>query len=89
MSTDDRLKTIYEYFSEYTKEQVNEMLEQLTEEEKEYVRLRFGDNLERRTISKLKGSQKRHFYSSVVGKMRTILDSKLSPVELVRKRNFE
>ena len=43
--TKSKLKTIYEYFDNYTKEEVNAMLSRLTESEKEIIYLRFGKNL--------------------------------------------
>ena len=39
------LQTIYEYFGSYTKEQVDAMLEKLTEEEKGLITLRYGEDL--------------------------------------------
>ena len=41
-----KIKTIYEYFSEYTKEDIDAVLAMLTEEEKELITLRYGDDLE-------------------------------------------
>ena len=35
-----KLQTIYEYFKDYTKEQVDTMLEKLTEEEKKLITLK-------------------------------------------------
>ena len=39
------LQTIYKYFKDYSKEQINEMLEKLTEEEKALITLRYGSDL--------------------------------------------
>lgn len=38
--------TIYQYFSKFTKEEIDSVLATLTEGEKELIRLRFGDDLE-------------------------------------------
>lgn len=41
-----RLRTIYQYFNDYTREQVDEMLSKLTEEESALIMLRYGGNLD-------------------------------------------
>lgn len=68
------LKTIYEYFNDYSKEQVNLMLSKLTDEEKELIRLRYGDDLDNPITSENwteEYSQK--FYGRLVKKMKRLL----------------
>lgn len=67
------VKTIYEYFSDYTKEQINEMLTKLTEEERALVTLRYGDNLDEVYGGKLSRDYNNKYYGSLVPKMRRLL----------------
>ena len=68
-----RLKSIYQYFSDYTKEQVDEMLTRLSPEDRELVRLRYGDDLEHPVSSKMTKEEQTRFYTSLVPKMKRIL----------------
>ena len=67
-----RLQTIYEYFSEYTKEQVDEMLSSLNEEDKRLIKLRYGENLDN-PCGKLNEKDTNKFYGTLVPKMKRIL----------------
>ncbi len=68
-----KLQSIYEYFNEYTKEQVDEMLSMLTEEEMAFVTLRYGNDLEHPVSQKLTKEQTNYFYGTLIQKMRRIL----------------
>lgn len=72
--TSRRLKTIYEYFNKYTRDQINEMLSKLSEEEKLLILLRYGTNLDDPISSdewdKKKSNQ---YYGKLVPKMKKLL----------------
>lgn len=69
------LQTIYEYFKDYTKEQVDAMLEKLTEEERTLIRLRYGEDLNNPTSGKLSKEETNKFYGSLIPKMKRILSN--------------
>ncbi len=68
-----KLQSIYEYFHDYTKEQIDEMLTKLTEEERELVYFRYGEDLEHPITTKLTKEQQMKFYNILVPKMRKLL----------------
>lgn len=68
-----KTKTLYEYFSDYTKEQVDRMISMLPEEDKRILKLRYGDNF---TIPKeyvLDDRLKSKYQSVIVPRMKKIL----------------
>ena len=69
------LQTIYEYFRDYTKEQVDVMLTKLTEEEKELLIIRYGKDLNHPVSTKLTKEQTNKFYGILVPKMRRLLSN--------------
>lgn len=81
-----KLKTIYEYFKDYTKEQVDEMLTKLTEEEKSLIRVRYGEDLNNPVPTKLTKKQMDKFYGSLVPKMKRLLSNPLGK-KRSRQRN--
>lgn len=83
-----KIKTIYEYFSEYTKEDIDAVLAMLTEEEKELITLRYGDDLENPQTSEywtIADSKK--FYGTLIDKIKKILAKKLADEK--RQKNYE
>lgn len=69
-----KLKTIYEYFDNYSKEEINNMISMLSKEEKELLELRYGSDLEHPVTSEDFDKKKTtKFYSSLVPKMRRLL----------------
>lgn len=68
-----RLKTIYEYFNEYTREQIDEMLKKLSEEEMNLIKARYGEDLNNPVPRKLSKEQTNKFYGSLVPKMKRLL----------------
>lgn len=68
-----KLQTIYEYFKDYTREQINEMLMKLTEEERALVTTRYGEDLDNPVSTKLTKEQTNKFYGNLVPKMRKLL----------------
>lgn len=83
------LKSIYEYFSSYTKEQVDEMLEKLTEEERALITLRYGEDLNNPTSGKLSKKETNKFYGSLIPKMKRILSNPNKERKSRKKRTIE
>ena len=67
-----RFKTIYEYFSDYTKIEVDEIIKKLSDDERELLRLRFGDS-ESSSAPIKDHEQKVKFYKKLVPKMKRLL----------------
>ena len=70
-----RIKTIYQYFSNYSKKSIDLMLLQLEEEEKELIKLRYGEDLNTPPLTKLTKEQSYAYYCILVPKMKKILSS--------------
>ena len=68
-----KLQTIYEYFNTYTKEQVDEMLGKLTEEERALITLRYGEDLNNPVPGKLSKDENYKFYYLLIPKMKRLL----------------
>lgn len=68
-----RERTIYDYFNQYTKEQVDTMLEKLSEEEIKLVHARYGEDLTYPTFGKLTREQSPKFHNHLVPKMKKLL----------------
>lgn len=68
-----KIKTIYEYLKEYTKEQIDIVISGLNPEDKELLRLRYGDDLEHPVATQMSEEQKVRFYSTLIPKMRRLL----------------
>lgn len=65
------LKTIYEFFSSYTKDEIDLVFSQLDDEEKELIKLRYGDDL-KNPVTNPSWSRKHMltFYYTIMPKMR-------------------
>ena len=84
------LRTIYQYFENYTREQVDEMLTKLTEEERALVTLRYGEDLDNPVSAKLTKEQTSKFYGVLIPKMKKLLEytnMKINPRK-ARKKKF-
>lgn len=68
-----RLQSIYEYFNNYTREQVDEMLSKLTEEEKALITLRYGEDLDYPVQSRLTQIDTGKFYGVLIPRMKRLL----------------
>lgn len=69
-----KLRTLYEYFSNYDREQINDMLSKLTEEERKLITLRYGEDLDNPvTDSSWSRENIDKFYGSLIPKMRGLL----------------
>lgn len=80
-----KLKSIYELLSDYTKEQVDEMLTRLSDEDMKLIRLRYGDDLEKPVSSKMSKGQNNKFYGSLLPRMKTILRKIINEQKEARK----
>lgn len=84
-----KFKTIYEYFSQYTKEEVNQMLSNLTEDEITLITLRYGENLDEPKTSNLWDEKSRaRFYRRLVPKMKKMLEDPNCVVFKTKTKNF-
>ena len=73
-----KLKTIYEYFSEYSKEDIDLVLQKLNERDLETIKLRYGEDLENPVTSeKFDVKDAQYFYGNVIPKLKRLL-SKLN-----------
>lgn len=68
-----KLQTIYQYFKDYTKEQVDIMLLKLSEEERNLITLRYGEDLSNPVSAKLTKEQTYKFYGLLIPKMKRLL----------------
>ena len=65
-----KAQSIYEYFNEYTKEQIDEAINSLTEEERLLVYKRYGNNLTNPVKTKLEKEENDKFYGSIIPKIK-------------------
>ena len=72
-----KIKTIYDHFEDYSKEQIDTVLENLSEEEKELIVARYGENLNNPVPGELNMKQSQKFYR-LIPKIRKILNSQNS-----------
>ena len=70
-----KLQSIYEYFKDYTREQIDEMLSKLSEEDKNLITLRYGENLDNPVSGELTKQQYNRFYVTLVPKMKKLLSN--------------
>lgn len=84
-----RLRTIYEYFSDYTKEQIDAMIETLSNEEKELLTKRYGIDLENPTGIKLNKEENNKYYGTLIPKMRKLLKSQNKPKQIKKAKTKE
>lgn len=68
------LKSIYEYFNNYSEEEIDIMISKLTDEEQELIRLRYGNDLHvPKTAESWSKRDTDAFYGSLVPKMKRLL----------------
>ena len=81
-----KLKTIYEYFSDFSKEEIDNMLSQLNENEKKLVRMRYSDDLEHPVTDPSWTRENSYiFYRFLVPKMKRLLKNTTKPIYKNRK----
>ena len=71
-------KTIYEFFDEYAKQQVDFAISKLPIEEKNLIFLRYGNDLQHPTLNKMNQKQNSHFYNRTIPKIKDILEKQLN-----------
>ena len=72
-----KIKSIYEYFSDFSKEEIDNMLFQLNDDEKELIRLRYGDDLEHPSTDPSWSKENAYsFYGILISKMKRKLQNK-------------
>lgn len=70
------LMPLYSLFKNYSEEEVNTMLEKLTSEEKELIRLRYGNDLKNPvTSAEWTAEHNKKFYGSLLVKMKRLLSN--------------
>ena len=69
-----RLQSIYELFRGYSKEDIDKVILELTENERELVLLRYGKDLESTDITNLTTEQIITFYTIIIPKIRVLLE---------------
>lgn len=71
-----RLQSLYEYFNTYSKEEIDLMISKLTDEEKELLGLRYGEDLEHPVTSQNWGKEQNiKFYGNLVPRMKRLLSN--------------
>jgi len=71
-----KLKTIYEYLNNYSEEEINKVIAQLDEKEKEVIKLRYGNDLYNpQPHPELTIKHKNMFYNVIIPKMKLILET--------------
>lgn len=68
-----RIQTIYEYLDDYTKEQIDFVLNSLSEEEMALITIRYGSDLENPIVTTLTKEQSTKFYSTLIPKIKAKL----------------
>lgn len=68
-----KIKTLYEVLSDYSHEEVDKAINMLTDEEKELIKIRYGENLNVAIISRLTSDQSRKIYSSLIPRLKRML----------------
>lgn len=67
-----KLSTIYELLSNYTREEIDEVIEELSDKDRELLRLRYGNDLDN-PVSTIDYEQRNKFYGVLIPKMRRLL----------------
>ena len=86
---DNMVKTIYEYFKNYSKEEVDKVLSTLSEESLELIRIRYGDDLTVPVNNKLTEEQRKKFYGSVMAQIKRLLENPDIKRRKVQKKEIE
>ena len=68
-----KLKTLYELLGDYSREQVDAILEKLSEEDRVLIELRYGGNLDNPVYTKMSPNDEKKFYNLLLRKMKRML----------------
>lgn len=66
---------IYNFFNQYTKDEIDSAIENLTEKEQGLIRKRYGDDLTNPIFTKLNPKENNYFYNALIPKMKEMLES--------------
>ena len=83
-----KIRSIYEYFEDYPKEQIDNILKNLSEEEKELIVARYGKDLNNPVSGKLSYEQLNKFYNDLIPKISKLLVSQNSTIKIETKENI-
>ena len=78
-----RTQSLYDLFNGYSKEQVDNMLSKLDEDERNLLKLRYGEDLENPVITQMPKKEKQRYYAWLVPKMKRMLSN---PDEVIKSR---
>ena len=85
-----KVQTIYELLNDYSKEEINLMLEKISNEDKELLNKRYGNNLEIPMISKeFNNDDRKRFYGSLVPKMKGLLKKIKNDIDINKNQVSE
>ena len=69
-----KLKTIYQLLGDYPKEQIDKVLSNLNNQEKEMITLRYGEDLEHPVLKSITDDQRSQFYNCLIPKIKKLLE---------------
>ena len=81
-----KAKTIYEYFNTYSKEQIDKVISELTEEERQLVYKRYGNDLSNPIKTNLTTDEYKRFYGCIISKIKRKLNTK---EKTTRRKTFK
>lgn len=81
-----KAKTIYEYFNTYSKEQIDKVISELTEEERQLVYKRYGNDLTNPIKTTLTTDEYKRFYGCIISKIKRKLNAK---EKTTRRKTFK
>ena len=86
-----KIKTVYEYFKEYSEEMIDKVLSKLNTAEKELLTIRYGEDLHNPCPKKEWGSKYHtQFYKVLIPKIRTLLEvEKAKDIDIVKEKEEE
>lgn len=75
-------RTIYQYFNEYRKRDVNKVISSLSKKDKDLIKLKYGEDLENPILSKEWNKMYAgRFYQTLLPKIRTILEDNYEKID--------
>ncbi len=84
-----KAQTIYKYFNNYTKKQVDDMLLRLNEDDMRIIRLKYGEDLDKPVYNMLTDSEDKRAYNNLVAKMKRLLENPNIVLRTRKKKNVK
>lgn len=86
-----KLQNIYEYLNNFTEKEINQIINELSESDKNLIKARYGEDLHNPTTSETFGSKEsRRFYTHLVPKMKLLLaEKRIKTIDAKNKREKE